>query len=231
MEFHVKLVAGVVRLRRSLLLCAGALLASSAAIFAVSPRLLAMLQAHLHQELAFYTVAEPFLAHAKLSFFAAIFLLMPLLLHVLWGALAAPFAIAPAARAAFTLATSGLFYAGASFCYLVTLPFGIDFLLGFGSDSLKPLISIERFAGFVSLFIVSFGLIFQLPVFMFFTARTGIFPRRRFEQHRRYAVLIISILAALLTPTPDVVNMALMGVPLYLLYEGGILAMRFSGID
>jgi sec-independent protein translocase protein TatC len=80
------------------------------------------------------------------------------------------------------------------------------------------------------MFILAFGLIFELPIFMVFLAKVGVFKRRFYEKNRRYALLLIAILSALLTPTPDIVNMLLMGGPLYLLYESGILILRVSRI-
>ena len=118
-----------------------------------------------------------------------------------------------------------LFYAGTLFCYFVTLPFGIKYLLGFGSEQLRPVISVSRFVNFVTLFVLGFGAIFELPVFMVFLARVGVCSRGFFERNRRYAILVITIVAAVLTPTPDVMNMMLMAVPLYLLYESGILIL------
>jgi sec-independent protein translocase protein TatC len=73
---------------------------------------------------------------------------------------------------------------------------------------------------------LAFGLIFELPIFMVFMAKVGVFKRSFYEQNRKYALLLIAILSALLTPTPDIVNMSLMGGPLYLLYESGILILR-----
>ena len=130
----------------------------------------------------------------------------------------------------FILFTTLLFYAGTLFCYFVTLPFGINFLLGFGSEQLRPVISISRFVNFVTLFVLAFGAIFELPVFMVFLAKVGLCPRSFFEKNRRYALLLIAIVAALLTPTPDIVNMLLMGGPLYLLYESGILILLLMRI-
>jgi sec-independent protein translocase protein TatC len=80
------------------------------------------------------------------------------------------------------------------------------------------------------MFILAFGLVFELPIFMVFLAKVGVFKRRFYEKNRRYALLLIAILSALLTPTPDIVNMLLMGGPLYLLYESGILILRVSRI-
>jgi sec-independent protein translocase protein TatC len=96
---------------------------------------------------------------------------------------------------------------------------------------MKAVISIGRFVNFVTIFILAFGVIFELPVFMIFSVQVGLLSRQFYEKNRRFAVLGIAILAALLTPTPDVVNMAFMGVPLYLLYEAGILVIRLLRIE
>ena len=200
--------------------------AAAAGFYFLAPRVLTFFQNHLNQELAFFTVAEPFLAHVKLALISAVFTLMPVIACFVWIALAKPFKVSRAARNWFIIFTCILFYSGAWFCYSITLPYGVKFLLGFQTAQLKPLIAVSKFVNFVAVFILAFGLIFELPIFMVFASRTGMIPRRAFEKNRRYAVLAISIVAALLTPTPDVVNMLLMGVPLYLLYEIGILVMK-----
>lgn len=155
---------------------------------------------------------------------------MPWILTILWKAMGKPFKVSGWQLFFFILFTCLLFYAGTMFCYLVTLPFGIKFLLGFGSEELKPVISIGRFVNFVTLFILAFGAIFELPIFMVFIAKVGVCTRSFFARNRRYAVLLIAIIAALLTPTPDVVNMLLMGGPLYLLYEAGIMILMIMRI-
>ncbi len=111
------------------------------------------------------------------------------------------------------------------FCYFITLPLGIKFLLGFGSAELQPVISISKFVNFTTIFFLAFGIVFELPLMMIFLARVGVCTRRFFERHRRVALLAIAVIAAMLTPTPDIVNMLMMGGPLYLLYEAGIVIM------
>ncbi len=218
-------------LRRSLRTLLLSICLVTVVVFFASPRILQYIQGHLSEKLYFFSVAGPFLAHVKISLFAAVYLLMPWLLFVLWRALGAPFRVAKEQLFWFVLFTSLLFYAGTVFCYFVTLPFGINFLLGFGSEELKPVISIGRFVTFITLFLLAFGVIFEVPVFMVFMARVGVTTRSFFTRNRRYAVLLIAILAALLTPTPDVVNMLLMGGPLYLLYEAGIVILKVMQID
>jgi sec-independent protein translocase protein TatC len=226
MAAHTKIVTFVVELRKSirnlaLVLCCGTL-----GIFFLSPQLLHFVQGHLAEKLYFFSVAGPFLAHVKLALFAAVYILMPWFAVVIWRALGKPFGVSGGQLFFFIFFTCLLFYAGTIFCYYITLPFGITFLLGFSSEELKPVISVSRFVNFTTIFILAFGLIFELPIFMVFLSKVGVFKRRFYEKNRRYALLLIAIVAALLTPTPDIVNMLLMGGPLYLLYESGILILR-----
>jgi sec-independent protein translocase protein TatC len=227
---HPKIVTFILELRKSirnLALCIGL---GTAVIFFLSPQLLQFVQHHLDTKLYFFTVAGPFLAHVTLAFFAALYALMPIFTIVLWRAMGKPFHVSNGQLFFFIFFTCLLFYAGTSFCYFITLPFGIQFLLGFSSEELKPVISVSQFVNFITIFIFAFGIIFELPLFMVFLARVGLFKRRFYEKNRRYALLAIAILAAILTPTPDIVNMALMGVPLYLLYESGIVIIWILGI-
>ncbi len=226
-----KLVIFIIELRKSARALLISLMALTILVFLLSSSLISVFQDHLHEKLYFFSVAGPFLAHVKVAFFGALYLLMPLVTYVLWKAMGKPFGVTGKRLFWFVFATCLLFYLGTVFCYLVTLPFGVKFLLGFQSEDLKAVISIGRFVNFVTLFILAFGVIFELPVFMIFSSQVGMISRAAFQRNRRFAVLGIAILAALLTPTPDVVNMALMGGPLYLLYEAGILVIRMLGID
>lgn len=231
MDTTIQRIAIIIKdLRRALLTVALTMFFGCLGFYSISHQLLTRIQGHLHQKLAFFTVAEPFLAHLTIALAMTIFTIMPMLSYFIWRALAKPFKLSRTLVFWFVLFTCFLFYSGASFCYFITLPYGIDFLLGFQTEQLRPVISISDFVSFVSIFVLAFGLIFELPIFMIFMAKIKILPRSFFEKNRRYAVLIISVIAALLTPTPDIFNMMLMGVPLYLLYEVGIVALKLLRI-
>ncbi len=225
MELHNKAVIFIGELRKSLRTLGLGVVAVMVAIFFLIPDLLLFVQNHLAEKLYFFSVADPFLAHVKLAAFATLYGLMPWIIAVFWRAIGKPFGVEGTQLFFFVLFTTLLFYAGTLFCYFLTLPFGIKFLIGYGSEQLRPVISISHFVNFVTLFLLGFGAIFELPVFMVFLVSVGVCSRSFFERNRRYTVLIIAIVAAVLTPTPDVVNMALMGVPLYLLYESGIVIL------
>lgn len=227
---YPKLIAIIKGLRKTTLSVLLLLSATSLIYYWFSPQLFTLIQNHLHQKLVFFTVAEPFLAHIKLALTAAILTLLPVIVTCLWRALAKPFALNWLSQLLFITFTSILFYLGALFCYIITLKYGIEFLLGFSSDQLQPVISIGKFVNFVTVFVLGFGLIFELPIAMVFFAKTGLIPRQVFEKNRRYALLAISIVASILTPTPDIFNLLLMGGPLYALYEAGIIVLRVMRI-
>lgn len=229
-ESRPGLIIFINELRRSIRALFIAIILVTATVFFLTPRLLELVQSHLAEKLYFFSVAGPFLAHVKLALFGALFALMPWIVTVMLKAVGKPFQVTRKQLILFSFFSCLLFYVGTVFCYFVTLPFGINFLLGFGSEELKPVISVGKFVNFVTIFILAFGVIFELPILMVFVAKIGIVTRSFFARHRKYALLLIAIAAALLTPTPDIVNMLLMGGPLYILYEAGIVILRVMRI-
>ncbi len=217
-------------LRRSIRALFISIVVVTGVIFFLAPQLLQIVQAHLAEQLYFFSVSGPFLAHVKLALFGALYGLMPWIVTVMLRAVGKPFQVTRRQLILFSFFTCVLFYCGTVFCYFITLPFGINFLLGFGSEELKPVISVGRFVNFVTIFILAFGIIFELPILMVFVAKIGLVTRSFFGRHRKYALLLIAIAAALLTPTPDIVNMLLMGGPLYILYEAGIVILMIMRI-
>ncbi len=121
-----------------------------------------------------------------------------------------------------------LFCIGVIFCLNVLLPYGVRFLLSFESPTIAAYISVSKFVSFCSMFIIGMGVVFELPLIMILLGRIGVTTPDAFARYRRYAILVIVIISAILTPSPDIFNLILMAVPLYLLYEIGLLGMRLS---
>jgi sec-independent protein translocase protein TatC len=119
-----------------------------------------------------------------------------------------------------------LFYLGAFFCYFVTLPFGIRFLLGYQSATIRPMISAGKYISFCTGFVFAFGIIFELPLILALLSAIRLVTAAFLTRNRRYAILLIAILSAVLTPTPDFFNLMLMGGPLYILFEVGVLLVK-----
>ncbi|QJA06854.1 preprotein translocase subunit TatC [Thermosulfurimonas marina] len=220
------LVRALLVLRRYLLRILLLLFLLTLGFLWTAPRLLLWLEGHFGQRLAFFGVAESWLAVLKLALILALTVAFPLILYLLWRALSAVYGLSWRSGLALVLGGSLLFYGGMTFCFFVSLPYGMRFLLSFGRGELVPTISVGHFVNFVGLFLLAFGLIFEVPLLMMLAARIGLLDPYKAARFRRHAILIIAILAAVLTPTPDVFNMSLMAVPLYLLFEVGLLGAR-----
>ena len=152
---------------------------------------------------------------------------MPYIFYTILWALPTLFeSFSKKAALVFLVSSVGLFYSCALFCLKITLPYGVKFLLGFQTTEVQAIISVKKYVSFCLFFIFGFGIIFLLPLAMILMGRIGIIRIETLTRYRRYAVLIITIVSAILTPTPDVLNLALMAVPLYLLFETGIIGMR-----
>ncbi|MEO5952390.1 MAG: twin-arginine translocase subunit TatC [Chloroflexia bacterium] len=120
------------------------------------------------------------------------------------------------------------FLCGAAFCYYVVLPSALNFLLSFGDPRILKQVSLTKFVSFVSSFILAVGASFEMPIVVFLIAKLGIASHKKLASWRKYALLLSFIIAAVITPTPDPINQALVGVPLFLLYELGVQLSRFA---
>jgi len=162
----------------------------------------------------------------KLPMLTAIFLASPWILYQVW-AFVAPGLYKRERRwaAPFVICSAGLFILGGLFAYFVAFRFGLAFLLGIGRDiNILPMVSVtEYFDLFVNV-TLGVGLVFELPILLFFLTLLRIVTPRFLLVNARYAILIIVILAAIVTPTPDIVNLMLFSVPMGLLYFVGIFA-------
>ncbi len=120
-----------------------------------------------------------------------------------------------------------LFLSGAAFVYFLVLPSALDFLLGFGSARIEVQLPIGKFVGFVSNFVFVGGLVFQMPMIIYILARLHLVNTRLLVKARRVMIVVCFVIAAILTPTPDPVNQTIVAVPMYLLYELGVVLSRF----
>lgn len=168
-------------------------------------------------------VGGTFFVALKVSFFAAILGALPIILGQIW------LFIAPGLYAnekkmiiPFIVGGSVMFTVGVLFAYYVVTPFGFDFLIAFGSFKFTPLINIEDYVGFFTKIMFGFGIAFELPVFAYFLALLGLINDKNMKDFFKYAVVLIFIVAALLTP-PDVLTQMLMAIPLIFLYGVSIL--------
>lgn len=177
--------------------------------------------------LVFLAPTEALWMYLKISLIAGLFLTLPIVFYQLWKFIA-PGLLPKEKHYAlpFVVLSTTLFFLGAIFCFYFTLPFAIRFLLSYGTDQLKPMLSVGNYIDFCLKFLLAFGLIFEIPLAIIFLSRIGLVTPAFLARNRKYAILLAFMVAAILTPTPDVFNMTLMAIPIILLYEAGVLAAR-----
>ncbi len=174
-------------------------------------------------------VAEGFFVDLKVSFVAAVFVACPFLFYQIW-AFIAPGLYEEEKRYVTPLALcSAIFFlGGATFCYFVVFPFAFEFFMSYSTDNIVAMLSINEYLSFALKMLIAFGLIFEMPLFSFFLARMGLVTAARMRAVRKYSVLAVFIIAAILTP-PDVFSQIMMALPMLVLYEISILVAAAFG--
>mgnify|MGYP000864647696 CR=1 FL=1 len=174
-------------------------------------------------------LTEAFFTYMKVSFFASLIITSPYILYQIWKFVAP--GLLPNERkyvAPFVLTSSFLFISGVAFGYFVALPPAFKFFVSFNNQYLQAMLAFKDYLSLFVTFLLGFGLSFELPVFMFFLTKLGIVNPRMLSKQRRYAILIIFVVAAILTPSPDALSQVLMAIPLMFLYEVSIFVSRFA---
>jgi sec-independent protein translocase protein TatC len=223
-------------LRSRLIKAALAVLGGFFAAYAVNDRIFEFVLAPLRDalpeggKLSMLHPTEAFVSGLIVSFVAGIVLALPVIFFQTWR-FVAPGLYAHERRYVwpFVAAATVFFLFGASFAYWVVFPAAFRVLLSYAGESIVPLLSMRSGLDFVLKLLFAFGIIFELPVVAFFLAKMGVITHKTFSKNRRYAIIAIFIVAAILTPTADVFNQSLMAGPLYILFELSIVIMRFAG--
>jgi len=179
--------------------------------------------------LIFISVAEAFFTYMKVAFIASVILVSPFVLYQIW-AFVAPGLYQKEKRYVipFVLGGSLFFAMGVLFAYFVAVPIGFKFLLGYATDFIKPMPSMKEYLSFSIKFLLAFGLVFEFPVVLVLLARIGVIDAKTLARQRKYAILLIFIFAAVVTP-PDFISQVLMALPLIGLYELSIFLSKIVG--
>ncbi|MEN6465041.1 MAG: twin-arginine translocase subunit TatC [Syntrophaceae bacterium] len=173
------------------------------------------------------SLPEAFFNYLKISFFAGLMLVSPYVLYQIWKF------VSPGLYQSekkyvlpFVIVATLLFAGGVSFCYFLVLPPAFKFFTDFSTDFLKPMLSLREYLSLALKLLLVFGIMFEIPVFLFFLAKLGVITPAFLAKQRKYAILIIFIAAAVLTPTPDAFTQILMAIPMIVLYEVSIIVIR-----
>lgn len=169
----------------------------------------------------FHSPSEAFMVRTKLSLILGIMTAFPYIGYRVWKFVMPGLFKTERSRVMPIVAWSILlFYAGVAFCYFMVAPGMVNFLLRYGTPHIQPLISISAYFSTVAQLCLMMGLVFQLPIVMFLLSMAGLVSPQTFLRQWRYAIVIIFIVAAIATPSPDPISQTLMATPLCLLYIG-----------
>jgi len=216
-------------LRKRLVACAIAIGVGFVASYAFSERLFQVLIMPLKavmpegEKLIFTNLPEMFFTYLKVAFLSGVLVVSPFVFYQLWLFIA-PGLYQREKRYVipFVVASTILFVGGALFGYFVVFPFGFKFFIGFTNEYVKALPSVKEYFSLSVKLLFAFGIVFELPVVLFFLTKMGIVTPEYLRRQRKYAILLAFIIGAILTP-PDVITQCMMAVPLMVLYEIGIL--------
>jgi sec-independent protein translocase protein TatC len=228
------LMSHLEELRKRLIACAVGVGICFAATYAFSEKLFMILayplKAHLPEgdRLIFTNLPEMFFVYIKTALVSALLLAAPFIFYQGWM-FVAPGLYRNEKRyvVPFVLVSTILFVGGALFGYFVVFPFGFRFFLGFANDYIQALPSVKQYFSLSIKLLLGFGLIFELPVAAFFLGRMGIVSAPFLRKQRKYAVLLLFAVSAILTP-PDVITQFMMAGPLLVLFELSIIVVKFA---
>ena len=172
--------------------------------------------------LIYTNLPEMFFTYLKTAFIAGIMLVAPYVFYQIWMFIA-PGLYKKEKKYVFPFVffSTILFVGGALFGYFVVFPFGFKFFMGFANESIQALPSVNQYFSFAVKLLFAFGVVFELPVVVFFLTKMGVVTPEFLKQKRKYAILLTFVMAAILTP-PDVITQCMMALPLIILYEIGI---------
>ena len=218
-------------LRNRITVSAIAVVVTTAIAFFFATDIIKLLEApaHLGKPLQIISPTEGFTTYMRVALFTGIALAMPVLLYEIFAY------IDPALKAGerkFILILGPfvllLFIGGMAFCYFILLPNAISFLFTFGSEVFEAAPRASEYISFVTTFILGVGLVFEMPVIIYAVTKIGLVKREWLTKRRRYVFLLVFVVGAIITPTPDPFNQTLVAVPMYLLFELGLLLARFA---
>ena len=220
-EEEASLVEHLTELRHRLFICLGSIIPAFALAYVFHDDLIERLKDLLPAgtPLVTFGVTEPFLTSLKVSFYAAIALVLPIILWQVWSFLA-PAVGEDTQRVlgVFVVLATALFATGVAFCYVIVLPKALTFLVDYDSNLYTTQIRASYYLSFVALTLLAFGIAFEMPIFVLALVRLGVLSSARLRSNRRVGYVLMLAFAILL-PTVDPVSLALEVAPLLVLYE------------
>jgi sec-independent protein translocase protein TatC len=219
-------------LRKSLIISVVAIIIAAVFCFSFNEQILEIILSpltSLNERLIVTGVTEAFFVKLQLSLLGGVVFAFPVVAWAIWR-FVKPALFPHERKYVYILLPTSiiLFTSGVLFAYFGILRLVLNFLIYIAGKNLETMFKVDQYVSFVMAFTIPFGLVFELPVIVFFLTKLGIITPQKLSRSRKYAILTIVILAAALTPGPDPVSQLLMAVPVYLLYEVSILVAKLS---
>jgi len=223
-EPGMSMIEHLEELRRVLIYSFGAMLVATVLCWFFSAQLLELLIIPIREQGVFFNAPnEAFLTRLKISAICGLFLILPFIFYQIYSFIIP--GLYESERKVMTpllVFSTGLFYAGVTFSFLVVTPQVMKFMLAFGTETMQPLIGIGPYFAFVARLSLAFGVVFELPLVVLFLSMAGLVNPRMLLRTWRYALIIIVVFAAVLTP-PDVISQMMMALPVVVLYISSVL--------
>jgi sec-independent protein translocase protein TatC len=181
-------------------------------------------------KLAYTQLTEPFMLYINIALLAGVFVASPVILYQLWLFIA-PGLYKREKKVVIPFVATGtlLFYCGLAFTYFLVMPYAFPALAAIAGPDMKPLLTMREQLSLVLAMMLGFGVVFEIPVIVAFLAMIGVVTPEFLSKYRRHAMIVNVIVAALITPTGDPFNLAIMAIPMIIFYEVGIIAARIVG--
>ena len=223
----MSLAEHLTELRSCLVKAGAALVVGTAVSFYYLEQIIEALTAPVGQ-LYYLRPAEAFMIYMKIALLAGLILASPMVLYQLYSFVRPALTLREKHYALFTIPIIiVLFLGGMVFSYYLVFPRAVEFFLGFSAERVSPLISMESYLDFLLMLVVPFGFVFNIPVVLLFLVYVKLVPVQALSRYQKHAILAAFIVAALITPTPDIITQSLLALPMVVLYEVSLVLCRF----
>lgn len=213
--------------RKRLIICLAAVAAASIIAYQFVDDIIAMISAPAGK-LYFLNPTEVFFSYLEIAVCTGALVTLPILCYEIWQFVRP--ALAPTERHAVLWLVPFavlLFYAGLAFSFFLVLPAAVQFFMGFSTDTLQPMFSLSSYLSFFIAFMLPFGVVFELPLILFFLGKIGIVSSSFLKRKRRILIVLAFVFAGVISPTTDVFTQTMIAVPMIVLYEVSIYLVQY----
>ncbi|OCL27738.1 twin arginine-targeting protein translocase TatC [Orenia metallireducens] len=225
-DMQMSIIEHLAELRKRIVISIGGLIFFSILGYSFITDILKIFTKPVGKDLVYLVPTEAFFTQLKLSMFVGFLLALPIILYQIWRFVLPGLKKEEKRYLLVLVPLSYIFFLiGVAFAFFIVIPFGIKFFLGFSSDGLEAMFSLNKYISFIIKILIPFGIIFELPLLITLLVKLNLITSNFLKNKRRYVIVSIFVLSAILTP-PDIISQAMMAVPLIFLYEFSIVVAR-----